>query len=176
MPRRRAVISRSNFLQRIEAPVSPWLGGRAEGEGSRARSDAQGVAGEAGRGIAVCPKVPEIRPRHARPIRPPAVRGRNRRKPQGNVPRLCARFLNDCWRRGYAHRSLVSFQRCSPLRSGWRFHRQGSAAGDRIIISAISLAEMIYLIEKGRLPANAYAGVKAALDDPDHVFKEAPLI
>jgi len=35
---------------------------------------------------------------------------------------------------------------------------------------------MIYLIEKGRLPANAYAGVKAALDDPDHVFKEAPLI
>jgi hypothetical protein len=24
------------------------------------------------------------------------------------------------------------------------------------------------------LPANAYADLKAALDDPDHVFKEAP--
>jgi hypothetical protein len=31
------------------------------------------------------------------------------------------------------------------------------------------------LIEKTRLPANVYADLKAAIDDPDHVFKEAPL-
>jgi len=36
------------------------------------------------------------------------------------------------------------------------------------------LAEIVDLIEKKRLPANAYADLKAALDDPDHVFKEAP--
>ncbi len=29
-----------------------------------------------------------------------------------------------------------------------------------------------YLIEKGRLSENVYADLKAALDDPDHVFKE----
>jgi len=35
------------------------------------------------------------------------------------------------------------------------------------------LAEIAYRIEKNRLPANAYADLKAALDDPDHVFKES---
>jgi len=34
------------------------------------------------------------------------------------------------------------------------------------------LAEIVYLVEKNRLPANAYAELKAALDDPGHVFKE----
>lgn len=37
------------------------------------------------------------------------------------------------------------------------------------------MAEIVYLIEKNRLPAaDAYTDLKAALDDPDHVFKEAP--
>ena len=40
--------------------------------------------------------------------------------------------------------------------------------------SSISLAEIVYLIEKNPLPANAYADLKAAIADPDHVFKEAP--
>src|SRR5882724_6410583 len=44
----------------------------------------------------------------------------------------------------------------------------------RIVVSSISLAEIVYLIEKSRLPANAYTDLKAALGDPDHVFKEAP--
>ena len=55
------------------------------------------------------------------------------------------------------------------------FIDQAAAAGRQIIVSSISMAEIVYLIEKGRLPANAYADLKAALDDPDHVFKEAPL-
>ncbi len=33
------------------------------------------------------------------------------------------------------------------------------------------MAEIVYRIEKNRLPANAYVDLKAA---PDHVFKEAP--
>jgi PIN domain nuclease of toxin-antitoxin system len=62
--------------------------------------------------------------------------------------------------------------------------RLSSAAGDfidqaaearrNILVSAISLAEVVYLIEKKRLPANAYSDLKNALRDPDHVLKEAP--
>ena len=51
---------------------------------------------------------------------------------------------------------------------------KAAAAGNQIAISSISLAEIVYLIEKKRVPANAYIDLKAALDDPDHVFKEAP--
>ena len=50
-----------------------------------------------------------------------------------------------------------------------------AASGNDIVISPISLAEIVYLIEKNRLPsANAYADLKAVLEDPDHMFKEAP--
>ncbi len=48
-----------------------------------------------------------------------------------------------------------------------------TAAGNRVAVSSISLAEIVYLVEKKRLPANAYTDLKAALDDPDYVFKEA---
>ncbi len=51
---------------------------------------------------------------------------------------------------------------------------KSATAGSAIGISSISLAEIVYLIEKNRLPANAYADLKAALNDPEHVFKEAP--
>ena len=54
------------------------------------------------------------------------------------------------------------------------FIDQAAAAGRRIVVSSISLAEIVYLIEKSRPPVNAYTDLKAALDDPDHVFKEAP--
>ncbi len=50
------------------------------------------------------------------------------------------------------------------------------AAGTRraIQISPISLAEIVYLLEKGRIPASALEDLKSALDNPNHVFKEAP--
>src|SRR6266576_1870169 len=54
------------------------------------------------------------------------------------------------------------------------FIYQAGAAGSQSAVSSISLAEIVYLIEKNRLPANCYTDLKAALDDPDHVFKEAP--
>jgi PIN domain nuclease of toxin-antitoxin system len=47
--------------------------------------------------------------------------------------------------------------------------------GDHIGISAISLAEMIYLIEKKRIPANALEDVLAAIADPKIVLQEVPL-
>jgi PIN domain nuclease of toxin-antitoxin system len=55
-----------------------------------------------------------------------------------------------------------------------RFIDQAASTGNRIVVSAISLAEIVYLVEKGRLPANAYAELKGAIDEPDHVLKEAP--
>ena len=55
------------------------------------------------------------------------------------------------------------------------FIDQAAAAGNQIVVSSISLAEIVYLIEKNRLPAaSAYTDLKAVLADPDHVFKEAP--
>ncbi len=50
------------------------------------------------------------------------------------------------------------------------------AAADRhnIAISSITLAEVVYLIEKKRLVASAYDDLKRALANPGHVLKEAP--
>lgn len=42
-------------------------------------------------------------------------------------------------------------------------------------VSAISLAEMVYLIEKGRIPANALADLHAAIADPNAVLQHVPL-
>jgi PIN domain nuclease of toxin-antitoxin system len=42
-------------------------------------------------------------------------------------------------------------------------------------LSVISLAEVVYLVEKNRLPASAYADLHTTLRDPDHVLQEAPV-
>jgi len=49
-----------------------------------------------------------------------------------------------------------------------------AAAGRRIAVSPVTLAEIVYLIEKNRIAANIYEDVRAALGDPERVFKEAP--
>lgn len=54
------------------------------------------------------------------------------------------------------------------------FIDRAAAAGSQIVASSISMAEIVYLIEKNKLPANAYADLKAAIEDPEHVFKEGP--
>lgn len=53
------------------------------------------------------------------------------------------------------------------------FIDHAARAGNRIAVSSISLAEIIYLIEKNRVAASAYADVKAALADQDHVLTES---
>ena len=45
------------------------------------------------------------------------------------------------------------------------------ASGDHIGISAISLAEMVYLIQKERIAATALDDVLAAISDPPNVLK-----
>jgi PIN domain nuclease of toxin-antitoxin system len=49
------------------------------------------------------------------------------------------------------------------------------ASGDHIGISAISLAEMVYLIEKERISVSALDDVLAATADPKNVLQQVPL-
>ncbi len=55
-----------------------------------------------------------------------------------------------------------------------QFMDDAAAAGHDIVVSSISLAEIVYLVEKDRLPASAYNDLKNALADPDYVIEEAP--
>lgn len=56
------------------------------------------------------------------------------------------------------------------------FIDDAAAAVKKIAVSAISLAEIVYLVEKRRVPASAYHDLRSALSDTDHVFVEEPLI
>ena len=49
-----------------------------------------------------------------------------------------------------------------------------AATGRDIVVSPISLAEIVCLVEKNRLPASAYEDLKSALADPEYVIEEAP--
>jgi PIN domain nuclease of toxin-antitoxin system len=53
------------------------------------------------------------------------------------------------------------------------FIDRAAADGLAIAISPVSLAEIVYLVEKGRIPAKVYGELKVALADPEHVFREA---
>ncbi|HTD55689.1 MAG TPA: type II toxin-antitoxin system VapC family toxin [Silvibacterium sp.] len=53
------------------------------------------------------------------------------------------------------------------------FIDEASRTDQKIAISAISLAELVYLIEKKRLPRVALDEVNRALADDEHVFWEA---
>lgn len=50
------------------------------------------------------------------------------------------------------------------------FIEEAAAARHKIAISTISLAELVYLVEKGRLPEAAYTELAQALADPEHVL------
>ncbi len=47
--------------------------------------------------------------------------------------------------------------------------------GDPVYLSAISIVEIVYLVEKGRLPSVVVGRLTAALSDPDSGFTVAPL-
>ena len=49
------------------------------------------------------------------------------------------------------------------------------AKGDHIGVSAISIAEMIYLVEKGRIPASAIWDLDDATANPKAVLRYVPL-
>jgi len=53
------------------------------------------------------------------------------------------------------------------------FINDAAIARRKIAVSTISLAEVVYLVEKNRLPPSAYEELTQALADPEHVFTEA---
>ncbi len=55
------------------------------------------------------------------------------------------------------------------------FIQAAAARRDKIAVSAISMAELVYLVEKNRLPSTAYTHLASALSNPAHVFTEAAL-
>jgi PIN domain nuclease of toxin-antitoxin system len=55
------------------------------------------------------------------------------------------------------------------------FINTAATARQKIGISSITLAELLYLVEKQRLPTNAYLLLRAAIANPEHVFEEIPL-
>jgi PIN domain nuclease of toxin-antitoxin system len=55
------------------------------------------------------------------------------------------------------------------------FIDQAAGSGRKVVLSVISLAEILYLIEKNRLPFSAYERLRQALGAVDYVIDEAPL-
>jgi PIN domain nuclease of toxin-antitoxin system len=54
------------------------------------------------------------------------------------------------------------------------FFEKAALARKKIVLSPISLAEVLYLVEKKRLPISAFDDLKAALVNSNHVLEEAP--
>jgi PIN domain nuclease of toxin-antitoxin system len=54
------------------------------------------------------------------------------------------------------------------------FIERAAIARQKILLSPISLAEIVYLIEKDRVPRSAFDDLSAALNNPNHIFDEAP--
>jgi PIN domain nuclease of toxin-antitoxin system len=54
------------------------------------------------------------------------------------------------------------------------FDRAGSD-GRKVLVSSITLAEMVYLVEKCRISQEVYDRLCGALADPEHILAEAPL-
>jgi PIN domain nuclease of toxin-antitoxin system len=52
---------------------------------------------------------------------------------------------------------------------------EAAGTGGQIGVAAITLAEIVYLSEKGRIHREALARVLAALDDPRAVLRDLPL-
>jgi PIN domain nuclease of toxin-antitoxin system len=58
-------------------------------------------------------------------------------------------------------------------RAAGDFINTAAVTRQKIALSSISLAEVVYLIEKNRLPPSAYEELTDALVDPEHVLIEA---
>jgi PIN domain nuclease of toxin-antitoxin system len=55
------------------------------------------------------------------------------------------------------------------------FIDSAAAIGDEIAISSITLVEMVYLIEKGRIPAQRFTQLADELAHPESTFVEVPV-
>ena len=58
--------------------------------------------------------------------------------------------------------------------SAKNYFDHAAAQGHKIALSPISLAEVVYLIEKKRLPGEAFENLIQALRRPGHILEEGP--
>ena len=73
------------------------------------------------------------------------------------------------------HAALWYLLKNPQLSAGARqFIDNAAVSGHDVLVSPISLAEVVYLVEKKRLPVSAYQELKGALADPAYVIEEAP--
>jgi PIN domain nuclease of toxin-antitoxin system len=56
-----------------------------------------------------------------------------------------------------------------------QFMENAAKNGSQVAISSITLVEMVYLIEKGRIPAQRFSQLAAELALSDNLFIEAPV-
>lgn len=68
---------------------------------------------------------------------------------------------------------LSADSRLSPFAKG--FMDKTADGGDEIAVSSITLVEMVYLIEKGRIEPLHFSQFGRELVDPDSLFVEIPL-
>lgn len=86
-----------------------------------------------------------------------------------------ALISDDCRYSGHARDCLVSLLRSAAGKAASPLIDDTILTGDHIGVSAISIVELIYLIEKGRIPATALDDLRAAIADPKAVLRYVPL-
>ena len=59
--------------------------------------------------------------------------------------------------------------------SAFTFMQSAAARGDVIGLSSITFVEMVYLIEKGRIPAEGLSRLARIVAEPDGAFVEIPV-
>jgi PIN domain nuclease of toxin-antitoxin system len=60
-------------------------------------------------------------------------------------------------------------------RKAREFIEMTAAHGDQVGLSTISLVEIIYLIEKAKIPSDTLVRLRMAINEPDSVIVETPL-
>lgn len=80
------------------------------------------------------------------------------------------RIRHDFGRGRHTRGFMVLAQKSASVGRGPRFIDDAARAGHHVVLFPISLAEIVYLIEKGRLPNSAYHDLAQALSDPDYVI------
>jgi PIN domain nuclease of toxin-antitoxin system len=53
-----------------------------------------------------------------------------------------------------------------------RYLDAAAARGDQIVVSVMTMLEIVFLVERGRLPESAWKSLEEALDERDAVFVE----
>jgi predicted nucleic acid-binding protein len=81
--------------------------------------------------------------------------------------------FDDCRRCRYPHGPLAFIRRQETVRRRRSLYQRSGDRQTQDCHFDQSLAEVVYLIEKNRLPQSAYDELTQALADPEHVFTEA---